>query len=75
MEYWRGKYKALVDGGEGDVVEGVAFEVEGGEEEEALRFFETEMYEVVRCGIRMGGGGGKVLGGLTFRFARREQLG
>ncbi|KAK5655600.1 hypothetical protein OQA88_5531 [Cercophora sp. LCS_1] len=61
---WGGKYKALVDK-VGGVVEGVAFLVKSREEEEALRVYETDRYEVVRCGILVEGG---VAMGLTFRF-------
>ena len=53
-----GKYKALVDGGEGDVVQGLAYVVECEEREEVLRGYETAVYEVVRCGIVLDGGGG-----------------
>ncbi|MCJ1420482.1 hypothetical protein MMC32_006839 [Xylographa parallela] len=60
LKIWGGKYKALVDGPEvgGGVVEGKAYAVRSGEEEEALRVYETGAYEVVRCGIGLRGGGG-----------------
>ena len=65
-----GKYKALLDdAGQEERVEGFAFEVLNREVEDALRFYETEWYEVVRCGIEM------IVGvertermGCTFRF-------
>lgn len=37
------------------------------EQEDALRAYETEKYEVVRCRIEMEGG--EVVMGCTFRFA------
>ena len=73
---WGGKYKALVDspgGGGGKssvVVEGAAFLVESEEVEDALRCYETDRYEAVRCDIRIGMGDDdqSLVKGLTFRF-------
>ncbi|KAF9634051.1 AIG2-like protein [Lasiodiplodia theobromae] len=62
---WGGKYKALVDGAER--IDGWAYEVVSKEQEDALRAYETEKYEVVRCGIEMEGG--EEVMGCTFRFA------
>ena len=62
---WRQKYNALVDGAGTDYVHGSAYKVSTKEREEALLLYETEMYEVVRCGIVMESG---VVQGLTFRF-------
>ena len=62
---WQHKYNALVDGASTDYVHGSAYKVTTEEREEALLFYETEMYEVVRCAIVMEGG---VVEGLTFRF-------
>lgn len=59
-----GKYNALVNG-EG-IVQGHAFLVEDEEQEEKLRFFETDMYEVVRCEIRFEDGTGGRVPGLCF---------
>ncbi|KAL8727275.1 MAG: hypothetical protein Q9166_006156 [cf. Caloplaca sp. 2 TL-2023] len=67
VEMWGGKYRALVDGPPESVVQGWAYEVETFEHEEALRCYETENYEVVRCVIIVGDG--QRIGGLTFRFA------
>ncbi|MCJ1474785.1 hypothetical protein MMC13_003445 [Lambiella insularis] len=61
-----GDYKALVDGPADAWVDGVAFEVRDQEQEDALRVYETEAYEVVRCGISVDGSGGRVQG-CTFR--------
>lgn len=62
---WGGKYNALVNGE--SAVLGQAFLVSSEEDEDRLRFFETDMYEVVRCGIRFYDGGEEVTG-LCFRF-------
>ena len=62
---WQNKYKALVNGAETDFVHGSAYEVTSREREEALLFYETEMYEVLRCCIMMEG---QEVRGLTFRF-------
>ena len=69
LKMWGGKYKALVDGpeGGGGVVEGKAYAVRSGEEEEALRVYEMGAYEVVRCGIGLWGGEEWVRG-CMFRF-------
>lgn len=65
---WGGKYKALIDApGPGLAVEGVAFMVESEEVEDALRCYETDKYEVVRCEIGMKDDE-SVAKGLTFRF-------
>lgn len=65
---WAGRYKALVDA-PGEVVFGSAFLVETREQEDALRFYETEKYEVVRCQITTQS---DVIEGLTFRFDGAE---
>lgn len=62
---WGGKYKALVDGAER--IGGWAYEVVSKEQEDALRAYETEKYEVVRCRIEVEGG--EEVMGCTFRFA------
>lgn len=51
---WANKYKALVDS-HADTdksVEGYGFLVQNKDEEDALRYYETSMYEVVRCEIQ-----------------------
>ncbi|KAL5334505.1 hypothetical protein BJX70DRAFT_17400 [Aspergillus crustosus] len=65
LRTWGGKYKALVDGV--GAVAGWAYEVTCAEHEEALRYYETDQYEVVRCAISMADTGEDVWG-LTFRF-------
>ncbi|KAF2449884.1 hypothetical protein P171DRAFT_340349, partial [Karstenula rhodostoma CBS 690.94] len=60
-----GKYPALVDGAEGNVVRGWTYVVETREHEDRLRSYETNKYEVVRCEIWSGG---SQIPGLTFRF-------
>ncbi|TQN66782.1 hypothetical protein CSHISOI_08663 [Colletotrichum shisoi] len=65
---WGGKYRALVDApayGTG-VVGGHAFLVADKDQEDSLRFYETDNYGAVRCVIDMGEG--EEVGGLTFRF-------
>jgi hypothetical protein len=61
-----GLYRALVDGLAGDVVQGRVFVVQSEEQEELLRFYATEAYEVVECEITMEG---RVVRGRTFRWA------
>lgn len=65
LHTWGGKYKALVDC-PGRLVHGHAFLVQDQDQEEALRCYETDKYEVVRCEISMGD---EDVRGLTFRFA------
>ncbi|KIW57829.1 hypothetical protein PV05_02386 [Exophiala xenobiotica] len=65
---WAGKYRALTDA-PGEKVDGSAFLVESRDQEDALRFYETDKYEVVRCHITMQTG---VVCGLTFRFNGAE---
>ncbi|KAI0545604.1 hypothetical protein F4679DRAFT_599344 [Xylaria curta] len=64
LKTWGGKYKALVDC-PGGIVHGAAFLVEDKDQEDTLRCYETEKYEVVRCELDMGD---KKVKGLTFRF-------
>ena len=71
IKTWAGKYKALVDGSETARVKGWAYRVETEECEDALRFYESEKYEVVRCCIAMAG---KEVKGCTFRFMDESQL-
>jgi hypothetical protein len=69
-EWGEGKYKALIDGDDTCVVKGQGFWVKTREEEEALRFYETDKYKVVRCGIWICGQERRVL---TLRF--RQEFG
>ncbi|GKZ38093.1 hypothetical protein AbraIFM66950_010040 [Aspergillus brasiliensis] len=63
-----GKYRALVDGKASERVAGWAYEVCSEEDEEMLRYYETDYYEVVRCDICMVDDVGEVVKGLVFRF-------
>ncbi|CEN61116.1 hypothetical protein ASPCAL07780 [Aspergillus calidoustus] len=65
LRIWGGTRKALVDGV--GTVRGWAYLVTCAENEEALRHYETDRYEVVRCSITIESTGQTVLG-LTFRF-------
>ena len=65
IKTWQGKYNALVDGPSTAPVNGSAYEVTTKEREDALRVYETENYDVVRCSIMMESG---TVQGLTFRF-------
>lgn len=69
---WHGKYNAVVGGQEDDVVDGGSFLVEHTEQEEILQFFETDMYEVVRCQNEMMDERGETLPGFVFRFCGSE---
>lgn len=60
-----GKYNALLNGPETSRIEGSAYQVASEEDEDALREYETNAYEVVKCSIVMNG---CVVDGRTFRF-------
>nr|OQO15685.1 hypothetical protein B0A51_17848 [Rachicladosporium sp. CCFEE 5018] len=71
VEMWADKYRALVDSEYREaVVHGSAFLVQSAEHEEALRVYETDKYEVVRCRIVLSedDGGERTVLGCTFRF-------
>ena len=68
LKTWGGKYKALVDAGNGHTITGLAYEVLNAEHEEALRIYETSQYELLRCTIKFDDG--HTTPGLTFRFAK-----
>jgi hypothetical protein len=71
LTIWGGKYKALVRAEEGGTpVEGWAYLVKSQDEEDALRYYETERYMVVRCDIEFTNGrtAAKRVPGLTFLF-------
>lgn len=65
LRTWAGKYQALVDGPPNASVKGSAYEVISKEHEDALRSYETDNYEVVRCTISIEG---RQVQGCTFRF-------
>lgn len=72
IKIWGGKYRALVDGGECDLVEGAMYFVKDKEEEDALHNYEGARYEVVRCEISTENGETKQ--GSTFPWCGEEQL-
>lgn len=67
---WAGRYKALVDDFGGGQVHGHGFLVQDQQAEDALRYYETSVYEVVRCDIHLQtpDGGDDTVRGLTFRY-------
>jgi hypothetical protein len=66
IETWgAGKYKALINGPTTNVIKGSAYQVVSEEDEDALRRYETDQYEVVRCSIEMNN---TIVEGCTFRF-------
>ncbi|KAJ9604816.1 hypothetical protein H2200_010931 [Cladophialophora chaetospira] len=66
---WGAKYRAIVDAEPDARVDGWAFLVQSEEQEDALRFYEKEKYEVVRCRIFMDRDGGEdEVNGLISRF-------
>jgi hypothetical protein len=62
LKTWAGNYKALVNGTDVDQVCGWAYQVESREDEDILRYYETENYEVVRCDIQLQDGKGLIHG-------------
>ena len=68
LRRWAGRYNAVIDGSMADMVSGSAFLVKSQEQEEALQFFETDMYEVVRCRIDFRDAQNESVPGLCFRF-------
>jgi hypothetical protein len=68
-----GRYKSLVDNSRsgGPAIDGKAYLVQNGEQEDELCFYETDKYEVVRCEIHLHTG--TRVRGLTFRFCGRLQ--
>ncbi|KAH7322886.1 hypothetical protein B0I35DRAFT_499510 [Stachybotrys elegans] len=67
---WAGRYKALVDDFDGGRVHGYGFLVLDQQAEDALRYYETGAYEVVRCDIHLDKPDrrGSMVKGLTFRY-------
>ncbi|UKZ82691.1 hypothetical protein TrVFT333_010486 [Trichoderma virens FT-333] len=65
---WGEKYLGLVDASEGSRVCGWAYQVKSRSEEDSLRVYETNKYEVVRCTMELMDGDGGVIQGLTFRL-------
>ena len=68
-----GRYNALVHGRSDETVQGSAYMVKSRTEEDTLRDYETEMYEVVRCLINFEKKGQmKTVPGLTFLYCGEE---
>jgi hypothetical protein len=55
-----------------EFVEGWAYEVTSREHEQALQYYETDKYEVVRCNIHREDEASTT--GLTFRFICEDEL-
>jgi len=68
IRMWAGKYRALVDEQDA-VVDGLAYLCESAEQEDALRVYKGDDYEVVAARLVMDGEG---VVGRTFRFAGCE---
>lgn len=69
MSSWGNKYRGLIDGDQSAQVHGKAYMVKSREEEEALRIYETNNYEVVRCNMVLQLDR-KAYVGLTFRLTQ-----
>ncbi len=65
---WAGKYAALIDC-PGGKAQGFVYQVESADQEDALRVYEGDDYEVVRANIVLEG---RVIEGRTFRFSGIE---
>jgi hypothetical protein len=73
IKSWGGKYRALINGPAAARIDDWAFNVLSREHEDALRLYETEAYEVVRCSITMKDKPNDIVNGLVFRFAGQTQ--
>ncbi|KAF2093779.1 hypothetical protein NA57DRAFT_47373, partial [Rhizodiscina lignyota] len=71
IKTWAGKYRALVDADRQENVYGRAFLVTLAQQEDTLRYYETDNYEVVRCKIYAEM---EERQGLTFRFVDNAKL-
>ncbi|KAK5991362.1 hypothetical protein PT974_09643 [Cladobotryum mycophilum] len=67
LSSWAGKYLGLVDADENSTVDGWAYLVTTGDEEDALRAYETDKYDVVRCSMEFVGED-SLVPALTFRL-------
>ncbi|KAF2664425.1 hypothetical protein BT63DRAFT_459913 [Microthyrium microscopicum] len=68
VKTWCGRYKALVNSNDPSAaVEGFAHWITSAEQEQALQYYESDMYEVVRCQIEFDDSD-TPQPGLTFRF-------
>jgi hypothetical protein len=61
-----GNYIAVINGPKGHLVGGAMYPVKNKDEEDALRHYETEKYEVVQCLVIPTGG--ELIEGLMFRY-------
>ncbi|KAJ0116657.1 hypothetical protein J7T55_009807 [Diaporthe amygdali] len=66
IQMW-GPYPALIDGPPGNVVKGIAYEIEGEEAKNKLADYETGNYKEHRCTIRLKGGA--QVSGITFEWS------
>jgi Gamma-glutamyl cyclotransferase, AIG2-like len=75
LKTWAAKYKAIVDApaSASCCIHGHAYQVLIREHEEALQYYETEKYEVVRYLIKLHDKTEEVVKGLTFRFVNKSQ--
>ena len=75
-EMW-GQYKALVDGPQDGIVEGLAYEVKTEADANKLAFYETNTYKVVPCSIYLDSAtttqDSAVIDGATFLYAGDPQ--
>ena len=67
IKMW-GPYPALIDGPPGNVVNGMAYEVQNEDHEKRLACYETDAYRCAPCFIKPGAGGEGVFG-KTFVWA------
>ena len=67
IKMW-GPYPTLVDGPPGNVVNGMAYEVQKEGHEKRLEYYETDAYRCASCLIRPGSGGEEI-SGKTFVWA------
>jgi gamma-glutamylcyclotransferase (GGCT)/AIG2-like uncharacterized protein YtfP len=67
IKMW-GPYPALIDGPPGNVVNGLAFEIQNEGHEKSLAHYETDSYRCVSCFIKPGTGGEQITG-KTFVWA------
>ena len=69
IKMW-GPYPTLVDGPPGNVVSGMAYEVQKEDHEKRLAYYETNAYRCAACSIQPGTGGESEISGKTFVWAK-----
>lgn len=67
IKMW-GPYPALVDGPPGNVVNGMAYEIQKESHEGRLAYYETSAYKCISCFIKPASGGDQIVG-KTFVWA------